>query len=152
TTPPRGERLARLAARLSAGEAFTATLAGARIVADADGALFVREAGEAGRGGLAELVLAAGETGVWDGRYLVTAREPVAIRALGGLSARLPAAERLVLKNFPASVRPVLPAAVDASGNVSSPILARDGAFCASVLIRERFEAATGFIDQEPAT
>ncbi|PXA87481.1 tRNA(Ile)-lysidine synthetase, partial [Caulobacter sp. D5] len=152
TTPPRGDRLSRLVERLARGETFTATLAGARIVADEAGALFVREAGEARRGGLESLVLAAGETAVWDGRYLVTAREPVTIRALGGLSARLPACERQVLKNFPAVVRPVLPASVDASGQASSPILARDSAFGASVLIRERFEAACGFIDQEPAT
>jgi len=152
TTPPRGDRLARLVERLAGGETFTATLAGARIVADEAGALFVREAGEARRGGLTSLSLAAGETAVWDGRYLVTAREPVTIRALGGFSARLPASERQVLKNFPPAVRPVLPAALDASGQASSPILARDSAFGASVLIRERFEAACGFIDQEPAT
>lgn len=152
TTPPRGDRLARLVERLAEGETFTATLAGARIVADEAGVLFVREAGEARRGGLESLVLAAGETAVWDGRYLVTTREPVTIRALGGLSARLPASERQVLKNFPAAVRAVLPAALDASGQASSPILARNPAFGASVLIRERFEAACGFIDQEPAT
>jgi tRNA(Ile)-lysidine synthase len=152
-TPPRGERLERLVSRLRSGETFTATLAGARIVADEAGALFVREAGEGGRSGLSPLVLAAGETGVWDGRYEVTASDaPTTIRPLGGLASRLPADESQALKAFAASVRPVLPAAVDALGGVSSPILAGDGTIRARVLIRERFEAATGLIDQEPAT
>ncbi|MBI1686518.1 tRNA lysidine(34) synthetase TilS [Caulobacter hibisci] len=149
SVPPRGDRLARLVERLRGGEAFVATLAGARIVADAAGALFGREAG---REGLPDLVLAAGETAVWDGRYAVTATQLVTIRALGGLAARLPAEERLALKNFPAAFRPMLPVAVDAAGQASSPVLARDSAVRARVLIRERFEAACGFIDQEPAT
>jgi len=152
TTPPRGDRLERLVTRLRSGDIFTATLAGARIVAEPAGALFVREAGEGGRGGLSPLTLAAGETGVWDGRYEITAQAAIAIRALGGLAGRLPADETAALKGFPAVVRPVLPAAIDPAGAVSSPILARDGAVRARVLIRERFEAATGFIDQEPAT
>lgn len=152
-TPPRGERLERLVARLRSGEAFTATLAGARIVAGEAGALFVREAGEGRRSGLSPLVLAAGETGVWDGRYEITAgAQPITVRPLGGLAGRLPADETQALKGFPAAVRPVLPAAVDAVGMVSSPILAEAGTIGARVLIRERFEAATGLIDQEPAT
>jgi tRNA(Ile)-lysidine synthase len=152
TTPPRGDRLDRLVARLRSDETFTATLAGARIVAEAAGALFVREAGEGGRGGLSPLVLAAGETGVWDGRYEIAASAATIIRPLGGLASRLRADETAALKGFPAAVRPVLPAAIDGAGAVSSPILARDGAVRARVLIRERFEAATGFVDQEPAT
>ncbi|KSB90830.1 tRNA(Ile)-lysidine synthetase [Caulobacter vibrioides] len=153
STPPRGDRLERLSARLSSGEVFTAGLAGARIVADEAGVLFVREAGEGRRGGLSPLVLAAGETGVWDGRYEITAgAEPVAIRPLGGLSTRLPPDEQQALKGFAAPVRSVLPAAVDAAGAVSSPILAGNGTIRARVLIRERFEAATGLVDQEPAT
>lgn len=152
-TPPRGERLERLVARLRSGETFVATLAGARIVADEAGVLFVREAGEGGRSGLSPLVLAAGETGVWDGRYEITTHAgPTAIRPLGGLASRLPADESRALKGFPAAVRPVLPAVVDAAGRVSSPILAGAGTIGARVLIRERFEAATGLIDQEPAT
>ncbi|PVM86392.1 tRNA lysidine(34) synthetase TilS [Caulobacter radicis] len=152
-TPPRGERLERLVARLRSGETFVATLAGARIMADAAGALFVREAGEGGRSGLSPLVLAAGETGVWDGRYeITTPSASTTIRPLGGLASRLPADESQALKGFPAAVRPVLPAAVDAVGMVSSPILAGAGTIGARVLIRERFEAATGLIDQEPAT
>jgi tRNA(Ile)-lysidine synthase len=48
--PPRGERLRRLVDRIRAGEAFTATLAGARIEASGDGMRFFRELGEARRG------------------------------------------------------------------------------------------------------
>src|SRR5262249_2651851 len=57
------ERLSRpgraegLLARLVAGEAFVATLGGARIEADPDRVVLEREAGEAARGGLAPLAL-----------------------------------------------------------------------------------------------
>jgi tRNA(Ile)-lysidine synthase len=71
--PPRREKLARLVARLASDDRFTATLAGARIEADATLASFRREPGEAARGGLAPLRLAAGETGVWDRRFEITA-------------------------------------------------------------------------------
>lgn len=152
TLPPRGERLARLVARLRSEETFTASLAGARITAEGGGAVFVREAGEGRRGGLSPLVLAAGQTGVWDGRYEITAPAAVTIRALGGLASRLPTEEAQALKAFPAAVRPILPAAITADGSVSSPVLATGGAIRARVLIRERFEAAVGLIDQEPAT
>lgn len=151
-TPPRGDRLERLVARLRSGEDFTASLAGARIIAKDTEVLLVREAGEGQRGGLSPLALTSGETGVWDGRYLLTARTATSVRALGGLTNRLPADERQALKAFPAAVRPVLPVAIDEAGGVSSPILAGIGQVGARVLIRERYEAATGLIDQEPAT
>jgi len=77
--PPRREKLARLAERLAAKEPFTASLAGARIEADAAQVSFRREPGEAARGGLAPLRLAAGETGVWDGRFEVVAEQLVEI-------------------------------------------------------------------------
>lgn len=151
--PPRGERLERLLNRLRSGEDFTATLAGARIVAHGARILFAREAGEGRRSGLSPLMLAAGATGVWDGRYEITAG-PMAttIRPLGGLASRLSADERQALKGFHAAVRPVLPAVLDAAGGVSSPILAGAEMIRARVLIRERFEAASGLVDQEPAT
>ncbi|HEY3949514.1 tRNA lysidine(34) synthetase TilS [Phenylobacterium sp.] len=81
--PPGGDRTARLAARLAGGERFAATLAGARIEADAQAVRFSREPGEAARGGLAPLRLKAGETGVWDGRFEVTAARDLEVRAVG---------------------------------------------------------------------
>lgn len=156
--PPRGERLERLVARLRSGEVFTATLAGARIEARGDAVRFHRDAGESARGGLADLTLAPGETGVWDGRYAVTAgAAPVTVRALKGLAARLSKAERTALGAAPAAARPALPALVSATGVVICPILggpafaAADGARTRALFL-DRFKAATGFFDQECVT
>ena len=80
--PPRGERLTRLVERIPAGEVFTATLAGARVEA-AETVLICRDAGEIARGGLARLDLAPRETGVWDGRWEITAGDvPVTVTPL----------------------------------------------------------------------
>ena len=80
--PPARTKIERLEARLACGEPFVATLAGARIEAGPDRVRFRREPGEAERGGLAPLSLAAGETGVWDGRFEVTADRAVIVTAL----------------------------------------------------------------------
>jgi tRNA(Ile)-lysidine synthase len=156
--PPRGERLERLVARLRAGEAFTATLAGARIEAAGEGVIVCRDAGETARGGLAPLTLSPGESGVWDGRYEIAAFEaPITVRALKGLAANLPPRQRSALKNVPAGARLALPAFIDADGVVTCPML--DGPAFARVqsgrvgaLFLDRFKAATGFIDQECVT
>ena len=80
--PPSREKVERLAQRLVADGAFTATLAGARVTGDGATASFRREPGEASRGGLARLRLKAGETGVWDGRFEIAADRDVAVEAL----------------------------------------------------------------------
>jgi tRNA(Ile)-lysidine synthase len=79
--PPARERVARLAARLTEAAPVVATLAGARVEADARAVRFLREPGEAARGGLAPIRLKAGETGVWDGRFEITAEEDLEVRA-----------------------------------------------------------------------
>ena len=81
TRPPGRERTERLAARLTEAPSFVASLAGSRIEAGPARVRFIREAGEAARGGLAPLRLTAGETAVWDGRFEITADEDVEIRA-----------------------------------------------------------------------
>ena len=156
--PPRGERLERLVARLRSGERFTATLAGARIEANPDAVRFHRDAGESARGGLADMALSPGETGVWDGRYEISAGSaPITVRALKGLAATLSKAEQAALKAAPAAARPALPALVSASGAVSCPILGGptfavcDGARIGALFL-DRFRAATGLIDQECVT
>ncbi|MGR4865758.1 tRNA lysidine(34) synthetase TilS [Caulobacter sp. LARHSG274] len=151
--PPRGERLARLAARIRAGEAFTATLAGARIEATGPVVRLYREPGEARRGGLSPVDLPVGQPMVWDGRYELVAEDPgLTVRPLQGLAARLPPAQRQALKALPPAARAPLPAVVDAAGTVTCPILA--GAFPARArcLVGDRFDAAIGLVDQEPAT
>ncbi|MBS0363877.1 MAG: tRNA lysidine(34) synthetase TilS [Proteobacteria bacterium] len=83
TRPPSRDSAARLAARLAADEVFVATLAGARIEAGSEAVRFRREPGEAARGGLQPLHLKAGETGVWDGRFEMTAEHDLQVRAAG---------------------------------------------------------------------
>ncbi len=63
-------RIEALAGRIAAGEHFTATLAGARVLADANAIVIHREAG---RQGLPTVPLAPGQNLVWDGRFAVTA-------------------------------------------------------------------------------
>jgi tRNA(Ile)-lysidine synthase len=153
--------------RIRAGETFTATLAGARIEADGEGVWFFREPGEARRsgpppsdpsgrlphGGRGDLRLPVGQSIIWDGRYELVAAEPgLAVRPLQGLVARLPATQRQALKAFPPAARPSLPALLDLEGGVSCPILAGTETTRARCLVVDRFEAATGRVDQEPAT
>ena len=180
STPPRGERLQRLVARLRSGETFTATLAGARIEAAGESVGFFREPGESRRGpsprpvgevsakptegGLSQLPKTpptgpsdrlphGGRTFVWDGRYEITASQPgLGVRSLQGLATRLPNAQRQALKGLPAAARPSLPAIIDAAGNVTCPILADTDQARARCLVMDRFGAATGRVDQEPAT
>lgn len=81
TRPPARQRVERLAARLIDAAPFVATLAGARVEAGVQEVRFLREPGEAARGGLAPIHLKAGETGVWDGRFEITAEEDLEVRA-----------------------------------------------------------------------
>lgn len=156
--PPRGERLQRLVARLRSGEAFTATLAGARIEAEADSVRFLRDAGESKRGGLGDLALAAGQTGVWDGRFeIVAGTSPVTVRALKGLAADLPEPQRKALRSVSPASRPALPVLALPSGEVTCPVLggpafAGDPDVRIRALVLDRFRAATGLIDQECVT
>jgi tRNA(Ile)-lysidine synthase len=137
--PPARARAERLAERLRAEGDVAATLAGARIEADAGEVRFLREPGEAARGGLSPLHLAAGETAVWDGRFEITATQPLAVRALAGLASGLGKAERARLAAFPAKARAGLP--VDAAPRVLSD---------ARPLALTRLHAACGLIDREP--
>ena len=146
--PPRGDRLQHLVARLRSGEAFTATLAGARIASDGETAAFTRDPG---RAGFPSLSLAPGEPTVWDGRFEIEATVPLTVRALGGLSRRLPRAQQAALRALPAAIRPTLPVILSRDGAVCCPILADHPSVRASALVLPRFEAATGLVDGEPA-
>lgn len=165
--PPRGERLQRLVDRVRAGEAFTATLAGARIEAAGEGVSFFREPGEVRRAaGLRPPALGRllhekgacldppiGRPFVWDGRYEITAlTKGLTVRPLQGLAARLPRAQRQGLKGFPAAARAALPAILDVAGTVTCPIFAEPKGLRVRCLVVDRFEAAIGLVDQEPAT
>ena len=138
--PPARARVVPLAERLRGREAFAATLAGARIEADDGEVRILREAGEAARGGLRPLTLAAGETGVWDGRFEITADRPMRIVASAGLRSQLPPADQMRLMALPARARDGVPVVLD------GPTLA-----AARPLSLERLLAACGAVAREPA-
>ncbi|ENZ83108.1 tRNA lysidine(34) synthetase TilS [Caulobacter vibrioides] len=155
--PPRGERLARLVARARAGETFTATLAGARVEAGAE-LLILRDAGETARGGLAPLDLAPGETGVWDGRWEITAgARPLRVEPLKSRAGALAPADRARLSAIAAPARPAMPLITPEGGvprcpALDGPVLAEEGGGRARLLVLDRFEAAIGLRDQETVT
>jgi tRNA(Ile)-lysidine synthase len=148
--PPAGDRVARLVERLCAASEVAATLAGARIEADAADIRFLREAGEAARGGLAPLSLRPGESGVWDGRFEIEAGRAVEIRRLAGLAQRLPRDQLARLRALSPSARLALPALVEA-GRVVCPLLAEAPRIRLAPLSHARLLAACGAIDREPA-
>ena len=148
--PARGDRLDALADRLCGGETIAAALSGAKVLASSE-VVFVRDAGEIARGGLAPLDLGAGQTGVWDGRFEITAREPAIVTRLAGHAAALDSGQAAKLKTLPASVRPGLPAMVASDGRRLCPILAEDDRFEVRLLVAERLSAACGVISKEPA-
>jgi tRNA(Ile)-lysidine synthase len=151
--PPRGDRLAGLAARLATAETFTTTLAGARIEAGPESVMVTREPGELVRSGVAPLVLSQGETAVWDGRFEVTASVPgLALLPLDGHARWLPKDERAALKAVPAAARRSLPVASDGNDLWTCPILAVSPFVRAQALVQGRFAAATGEIASEADT
>jgi tRNA(Ile)-lysidine synthase len=140
----------RLAAELAGEAPLAATLAGARVTADAEVVRFAREAGEMRRSGLQPLRLAQGGAVVWDGRFEIVAAAPgLEARPLAGLTRRAPADQQRALAALPAAARPALPAIVEPSGAVTSPLLGASPATVAS-LVGERLRAAAGLIAREP--
>jgi tRNA(Ile)-lysidine synthase len=150
--PPRGTRLSALIGRLAGAEAVTATLAGAKLVAGPAEVLIVRDAGEVRRGGMAALPLGGGQTGVWDGRFEITAGDaPIMIAPLAGHGRRMADAARARLKALPDQARGALPSYDDANGARICPILAQDGGVKVRSLVAERLFAACGVFLKEPA-
>jgi tRNA(Ile)-lysidine synthase len=147
-----------LLARIAAGEAFVASLGGARIKAGAGRVALEREAGEATRGGLAPLALQAGATTVWDGRFEIVADRPgVAVEALRGQGARLRPDDRAALMRVPASARPALPLWRNLDDHRAPPRLAlaipythlQHNGVCCRALSGERLSAAAGVVTRE---
>ena len=108
---------------------------------------FLREPGEAARGGLRALELAGGETAVWDGRFEICAPQALSVRPLAGLAGRLPKSGRGALAAFAARARPGLP--VSEVGDAPT-CLVFDATLCRPLAL-ERLRAALGVIDREPA-
>ncbi|PZQ62462.1 MAG: tRNA lysidine(34) synthetase TilS [Phenylobacterium zucineum] len=136
---PATTRVAALAERLRGEDAVVATLAGARVEADAAEVRLFREAGEVGRGGLREVEL----PGVWDGRFELGGAGRV--RRLHGLAGRLPRAQQAALRGVPAAARGALPAVIGDDGAVGCPALTG-----APSLVGERLRTAAGLVAREP--
>ena len=137
---PAAERIHRLADALRGAGPLVATLAGARIEADAAEVRLFRNAGEFNRGGQRPAF-----DQVWDGRFAFAAAAEAG--PLIGLASRLPADQQRLLRELPAAARGGLPALVDAEGAVTCPALTGE----AHELIPDRLRAAAGLIDREPA-
>lgn len=115
TTPPRGDRLARLVDRLRSGERFAGTLCGARLTGEGDRFVICREPG---RGGLPHIALEGDTPAVWDGRYEITAHASGwTVTAAAGLRARLPAEDRRILAGVAPFARPTLPVLIRDDGS-----------------------------------
>jgi tRNA(Ile)-lysidine synthase len=146
--PPRRASVDRLVEQIAAGRPFTATLAGARLVAGAETLLVAREAGEVARGGLADIPLEQDRPQVWDGRFEVqTTRPGLQVGALSGRMARLAPEARQRLAALPPAARKALPILISDDDQVR---LMMEGVSSRS-LVQARFEAATGQISREPS-
>lgn len=149
-TPPRAGEVARLYERLARAGEVAATLAGAQIATDAATVMLVKERRRSGRAEPA-LPLRAGETGVFDGRFEVTATEPLTVLPLAGRGARLSEADRRRLLNIDARVRPGLPCLIMDSGAVALPAPFGAGPAEALVLATLRWASALSGIAHERA-
>jgi tRNA(Ile)-lysidine synthase len=146
--PPRRDRLDRLTQTLRGQESLVATLGGARVEADAGTIRWLREAGEIARSGSGDLVLNPGETGVWDGRFEITATHPLVVRALAGRAARLSPAARAALAAWPAAARGGLPAVI--GDDVACPVVEDVEGVSLRSLVVDRLHAACGAVVREP--
>ena len=145
--PPRSAALGALCERLSGDGAVHATLAGALILADGARILWTRSPGEARRSGVVDLVLEAGETGVFDGRFEILADRPARVSLLAGRMSRLEPLARGALAAAPAPCRGALAAvvseeAVQLAGTPGSGVRLRP-------LARARLVAACGGVATE---
>jgi len=138
--PPRGDRLERIQQRLKSGEAFTATLCGARIEAAGDQVLVTREAGEFARRPAPPLPLKAGVEAVWDGRWAITAVQPGwSVAPAAGRMAALSKADRVRLNVLPPGARGGQPVLI--RNDADAPVLAGTG-ISARSLVEERLALA----------
>jgi tRNA(Ile)-lysidine synthase len=147
---PRSRRAEAAASGLVGAGTVTATLAGARIEADVDAVFFIREAGEATRGGLAPVPLPLGAPAVWDGRYELQAlAEGLTVRGLAGARRGLPEREKAALTHIRSGARGALPL-LDGPRGLSCPLLTDEAPARARFLALDRLLAACGAITREP--
>ena len=142
---PDRQRLVRLTEALRSQRPVTMTLSGSQVLADQDTIRWVRTAGEVRRSRSEDLHLAAGNVGVWDGRYEVTAQAPISVRALAGHRADLSRSARRQLAHIPASARGALPFFAGETALNAPPEIHLVS------LVLSRFQAAAGLIQREPS-
>ncbi len=147
--PPRGDRLDRLTDQLRGVAPVVATLAGARIEADEETIAWRREPGEFRRGDQPILRLAPGETGVWDGRFEITADQALEIAPLDGRTASLAEPSARALRQVAAPARGALPA-LEAAAGLVCPLLQPTPGVAIRPLALARLQAACGLVVREP--
>ncbi len=119
-TPPRGERLRALLDRIRSDQVFTATLAGARVMASVDQVVIGRDPG---RRAIPEMALVADQPSTWDARFEITVSQTgYSVGPASGRLNKLCRAEQQLLQSVPASLRPTLPVLIRDDG--SAPVLA----------------------------
>lgn len=144
---PRGPRLMRIVERLRAGEAFSATLCGARLEADDRAVVIVREPGEFRRLPSPPLMLGPGAETVWDGRWVITVADPGwSVVASAGHQSRLSPADRARLKTLPAGARGARPVLIRDSSDAA--VLA-EGVGAARSAIEQRLALRLGAVTHE---
>ena len=142
-TPPRGDRLAALHARLAAGEDFTAVLSGARVEALGERVQAMREPGEWKRRPLASLALTPGRPAVWDGRFEIKTEQPgLRVAAAAGRLAQLSERDRAALAPLPPAARAAAPILIDPEGRA---VLAWRGADVRALGLRRLALALAAF-------
>ena len=150
--PPRREALTRLLDRIRSGEAFIATLAGARVVFDGATIHVVRDTSDRRRGPPADVELPTKQTIVWDGRFTLHAGAPgIRVGHLAGRAARLPSPLRAAVLETPAAARPALPLVIHPDGRLGCPTIRQSPEIEIRAITLERLTAARGMIMDEAA-
>ena len=148
TSPPRGEAVARLWARLRGASPMAATLAGCRIERDDHTVRFLRDDGAMGAGALQFGMGSA----VFDGRFEVfPIPNGATLTAMSGHMARLGTGQRDRIRDLPPAARRALPALVAADGSTTCPLIPNGHAPAARSRVGERLAAALGAVDREAA-
>lgn len=148
---PAGQQLERLTALLRGPDTLTISLAGARVEADFDAISFLREPGEARRGGLTQLYLTPGQPVVWDGRFEFVADRPgLYVQRLERRSRRLSKDAARGLREIASGARAGLPAILTDDA-VACPVLEPVEGVTVRLLVEDRLLAACGLIEREPA-
>jgi len=148
--PPSRQALESLLARMNAGTPFAATLAGARLVAEAGLLTLARETGDRRGGRGADMPLRPGATAIWDGRFEIIARAPGwSVGHLAGRAGKLDPLSARALQALTPPARRAVPALLGPAGEVVCPTLRRTDAGEARSLVMRRLAARGGAIQHE---